>query len=157
MPAVEGESLRGRLARERQLSIDDVMQISRDVGVALDYAHRQGVIHRDVKPENILMSAGTAVVADFGIAKLLTASPNSTFTRTGIAVGTFMYMSPEQATGDQVDARSDEYSLACVVYEMLAGETPYVGSTPQSLITKHLTDPVPSVHRLRTTVAPTID
>ncbi len=123
MPYVEGESLRDRLTREKQLPLDDALQIAREVADALCYAHGLGVVHRDIKPENILVQGGHAVVADFGIAWALTAAARGTLTATGIAVGTPAYMSPEQATGSRdLDGRSDLYSLGCVLYEMLAGQ-----------------------------------
>ena len=153
MPYVKGESLRQRLERETQLPIEDSIVIARQVASALDYAHAQGVIHRDVKPENILLHEGEAMVADFGIALAVSAVAGGRLTETGILVGTPQYMSPEQALGERtVDARSDVYSLGCVVYEMLAGEPPYTGPTAQALITKRLVDPVPAVRRLRAAV-----
>ena len=140
MPFVEGESLRGKLSREKQLSLDDALQIAREVAGALDYAHSHGVVHRDIKPENILMQSGHAVVADFGIARAVTAAGNATISATGMMLGTPAYMSPEQASGSQeVDGRSDLYSLGCVVYEMLAGQPPFTGPTLQSLVHQHLT------------------
>src|SRR5213595_3794224 len=130
MPHVEGESLRQRLEREKQLPIDEALRLAGGVASALDYAHRHGVIHRDIKPENILFQDGQAVVADFGIALALSAAGGSRLTETGLSLGTPQYMSPEQATGDRlIDARSDIYSLASVLYEMLAGEPPHNGPT----------------------------
>ena len=135
MPYVEGESLRDRLNHEKQLPIEDALQIAREVATALSYAHDHDVVHRDIKPENILLAAGTAVVADFGIAKAVTAAGGEKLTETGIAMGTPQYMSPEQAAGSSdLDGRSDLYSLGCVLYEMLAGEPrsrrpPYKPST----------------------------
>jgi serine/threonine-protein kinase len=150
MPYVEGESLRGRLNRERQLPVDDAVRIAREVADALAYAHDHGIIHRDIKPENILLSGGHALVADFGIARALGQSGGERLTETGMTVGTAAYMSPEQALGDrQIDGRSDGYSLGCVLYEMLAGEPPYTGPTAQAIIAKRLSDPVPSVRRIR--------
>ena len=125
MPYVEGESLRDRLTRDRQLPLDDALQIARNVLAALAYAHSHGVIHRDIKPENVLLEAGEAVVADFGIARAVSAAGGEHLTQTGMSVGTPAYMSPEQAAGgSEVDGRSDVYSLGCVLYEMLAGEPP---------------------------------
>jgi serine/threonine-protein kinase len=149
MPNMEGNSLRERMDREGQLSLSDALRITRQVASALDYAHRHGVIHRDVKPENILLHEGAAMVADFGIGKALSAQDGA-ITQTGIAVGTPAYMSPEQATGERsVDGRSDLYSLGCVLYEMLVGEQPYTGPTAQAVITKRFVAPIPMVSHTR--------
>src|SRR5256886_10992511 len=150
MPHVEGDSLRQRLKRERQLPLETAIEIPRAVASPLDYAHRHGVIHRDIKPENILLHDGQALVADFGIALAVSAAGGSRLTETGLSVGTPQYMSPEQAMGDRaLDARSDVYSLAAVLYEMLAGEPPYTGPTAQAIVAKVITEkPVPiTVHR----------
>src|SRR3989441_783421 len=153
MPYVKGESLRHKLERERQLPIDEALRITRQVASALGHAHDQGVIHRDVKPENILLYEGEAMVADFGIALAVSAAASERLTETGLVVGTPEYMSPEQALGErELHARSDVYSLGCVLYEMLAGEPPYTGPTAQAVIAKRLTDPVPAVRRLRDAV-----
>ena len=153
MPYVEGESLRHRLDRETQLQVDVAVTIAEQVADALDYAHRQGVIHRDIKPENILLSDGHAVVADFGIAKALTAAGGERLTETGLALGTPYYMSPEQATAARnLDGRSDIYALGCVLYEMLAGTPPFTGSTGQAIMARHSVDPVPSLRTVRGTV-----
>jgi serine/threonine-protein kinase len=137
MPYVEGESLRDRLNREKQLSIDGAIQITREVADALDFAHQHDVVHRDIKPENILLAAGHARIADFGIARAISAAGGDRLTETGIAVGTPACMSPEQAAGESdLDGPSDVYALACVVYEMLAGEPSFVGNTPQSVVAK---------------------
>jgi serine/threonine-protein kinase len=153
MPVVEGNSLRERLNHEKQLSIDDTFHIADQVASALDYAHRHHVIHRDIKPENILLHEGEAMVADFGIALAVSAAGGERLTETGLSLGTPEYMSPEQATGDrQLDARSDVYSLATVVYEMLVGEPPFTGPTAQAVIARHVTDSVPPV----TTVRPNV-
>ena len=158
MPYIEGESLRERLEREGPLPLEDALRITRDVTSALSYAHGHDVVHRDIKPENILLSGGEAVVADFGIARAITAAAAGTLTETGIAIGTPGYMSPEQATeSERLDGRSDIYSLGCMLYEMLAGEPPYTGANARSVIAKQLTDPVPSVRRLRDTIPPAID
>lgn len=150
MPFVEGESLRDRLDREKQLPLDDALRISHQVADALDYAHGQGVIHRDVKPENILLSAGHARVSDFGIARAVTAAGDEALTGTGMAIGTPTYMSPEQASGERdVDARTDIYSLACVTYEMLTGDPPYLGSTPAAILSKKLVEEAPSPRIVR--------
>jgi len=153
MPYVAGESLRHRLEREKQLPIEEALAITRHVAAALGHAHAQHVIHRDVKPENILLYEGEAMVADFGIALAVSAAAGVRLTQTGLAVGTPAYMSPEQAVSERaLDARSDVYSLGCVLYEMLAGEPPYTGATAQVLIAKRLVDPVPAVRRLRAAV-----
>jgi serine/threonine-protein kinase len=157
MPFVEGESLRQRLDRERQLPVDEALTITRHVGAALEHAHTRNVVHRDIKPENILLYAGEALLADFGIALAVSGAAAQRITGTGLVVGTPQYMSPEQALSEGTDARSDLYSFACVVYEMLAGEPPYTGPTPQVIITKRLVDPVPSVRRLRPEVPSSVD
>ncbi|HYN20541.1 MAG TPA: serine/threonine-protein kinase, partial [Thermoanaerobaculia bacterium] len=129
MPFVQGESLRDRLNREGRLPVDEALQIARHVASALGYAHAQGVVHRDVKPENVMLFEGEAMVADFGIAKAVSAAGSENLTQTGSTVGTPTYMSPEQASGESdLDGRSDLYSLACAVYEMLAGVPPFAGS-----------------------------
>jgi serine/threonine protein kinase/Tfp pilus assembly protein PilF len=157
MPFVEGESLRDRLRRERQLPLDAALQIAREAGRALDYAHQHGVVHRDIKPENILLTTdGSTLVADFGIARALEGGDQ--LTQTGMAVGTPAYMSPEQASGDKgIDARTDIYSLGSVLYEMLTGEAPYTGPTAQAVIAKRLMDPVPSARRVRPNVPEGVD
>ena len=145
MPYVAGESLRNRLNRERQLPLEDSLRITRELADALDYAHRHGVVHRDIKPENILMEEQHALLADFGIARAVAAAGGEALTATGIIVGTPAYMSPEQASGSGwLDGRSDEYSLGCVLYEMLAGEPPFAGPTAESIVRQHLaTEPRP--------------
>ncbi len=145
MPFVEGESLRDRLNREKQLPIDAALQIAREVADALSYAHGRGVIHRDIKPENILLESGHAVVADFGIAQAVRAAGGERLTETGLTIGTPVYMSPEQAAGERdLDGRSDLYALACVLYEMLAGQPPFTGATAEILVRQHLSvDPPP--------------
>ena len=155
MPLVEGESLRARLNREKQLPFDHALRITHEVGDALSYAHAHGVVHRDIKPENILLEAGHAVVADFGIARASSAAGTERLTGTGISLGTPMYMSPEQAAGDRnTDGRSDLYSLACVLFEMLAGEPPFTGPTPQSIIHQHWVSEPRSITPLRPAVPP---
>jgi tetratricopeptide (TPR) repeat protein/tRNA A-37 threonylcarbamoyl transferase component Bud32 len=158
MPFVDGESLRDRLNRERQLPIEDAVAIADAVASALSYAHSHDVVHRDIKPENILLSHDQAVVTDFGIAGAIAAAAGGKLTQTGIVLGTPAYMSPEQASGERaLDGRSDVYSLGCVLYEMLAGEPPFTGLTDQAIIAKRFTDPVPSARRLRETVPPPVD
>ncbi len=158
MPFVRGESLRQKLDREGRLAVDDAIRITRHVAAALSFAHGEGVIHRDIKPENILLHEGEAMVADFGIALAMTRSATTRLTATGMLVGTPEYMSPEQAIGEQgVDARSDVYSLACVLYEMLAGESPHHGPTPLAILAKRLTTPAPGVRRLRSEIPSRIE
>jgi len=158
MPFIEGESLRDRLDRETLLPIEDAFQIVQEVADGLGHAHDLGVVHRDIKPANILLSGGHALVADFGIARAVTEAGGSRLTETGLSLGTPHYMSPEQASGDQeVDARSDEYALGCVLYEMLVGEPPHTGPNAQAIITKVLTQPVPSVRKSRDLLHPQAD
>jgi serine/threonine-protein kinase len=153
MPLVEGESLRDRLDRERQLGVDESVRLAGEVAAALDYAHRHGVIHRDVKPANILLHDGSALVTDFGIALAVRNAGADRITETGLSLGTPHYMSPEQATGDRdIGARSDIYSLAAVLYEMLAGEPPHSGGTIQAVIAKVLTEPAKPLGLLRQSV-----
>jgi serine/threonine-protein kinase len=158
MPFVEGESLRQRLRRERQLAAEDAVQIGHAAALALEYAHQHGVIHRDIKPENILITRdGSTLVADFGIARAL-GSAESQLTETGVVVGTPAYMSPEQAGGDpHLDARTDVNSLGCVLYEMLAGEPPFTGATIQALLVRRLTETPRSIRDVRQTVSPALE
>ena len=158
MPFVEGETLRDRLARERQLPLEDALQIAREVADALTYAHSHGIVHRDIKPENILLAGVHAVVADFGIARALSVAGGERLTETGLAVGTPAYMSPEQAAGSHdPDGRSDIYSLGCVLYEMLVGETPYTGPSAQAILARKLSEPLPRISVVRETVPPGIE
>ena len=157
MPYVEGETLRDRLEREKQLPIEDALRIAREVADALSYAHSRGVIHRDIKPANILLESGHAVVADFGIAKAIDDAGGNTLTQTGIAVGTPQYMSPEQAAGEKnLDGRSDLYALACVLYEMLAGQPPFTGATAASVVHQHMTAEARLISQFRPAVPPAI-
>jgi pimeloyl-ACP methyl ester carboxylesterase len=153
MPFVDGESLRDRLDRVGQLKIQDAVEIAREVANALHFAHRSGIVHRDIKPANILLSDGHARVADFGIARVVTAAEGDALTKTGMAVGTPAYMSPEQGAGQRdLDGRTDIYSLGCVLYEMLAGQTPFAGSTPRQVLARHALDPPPPLRTVRDTV-----
>ena len=153
MPYVEGESLRERLTREKQLPLNDAVRIAREVADALGSAHSHDVIHRDIKPENILLEEGHAVVADFGIARAISAAGGEKLTETGMSIGTPPYMSPEQGSaGSEIDGRSDLYSLGCVLYEMLTGHPPFTGTTAQEILVRHATDPVPSIRAARTTI-----
>src|SRR5687767_11365065 len=142
MPFVEGESLRDRLNREKQLPVEDAVRIAREVANALDYAHRRGVVHRDIKPENILLHDGQALVADFGIALAVSRSDGGTrMTETGMSLGTPHYMAPEQAMGErEISPRADVYALGCVLYECLAGEPPFTGPTAQAIIARVMTE-----------------
>ena len=157
MPFVEGESLRDRLRRERQLPVDAALRIATEAARGLEYAHQHGVVHRDVKPENILLTRdGSTLVADFGIARAL--SGDEGLTETGLAVGTPAYMSPEQAAGDKsLDARTDQFSLASVLYEMLAGEPPWNGATAQAIAAKRLSEPAPSIRSVRPSIPAALD
>jgi serine/threonine-protein kinase len=156
MPFVEGESLRDRLDRDQQLPLEEALQITNDVAEALGHAHSRGVIHRDIKPENILLERGHALVADFGVAKAVRAAgaeKTEQLTATGVSLGTPEYMSPEQAAATKpVDARSDLYSLGCVLYEMLAGRPPFVATLPHELMARHARDPVPPLQIVRSTL-----
>jgi tetratricopeptide (TPR) repeat protein/tRNA A-37 threonylcarbamoyl transferase component Bud32 len=158
MPFVEGGSLRDRLDREGALPLDDALKIAQEVADALHHAHANGFIHRDIKPENILFVAGRPVVADFGIARAVSAAGGDQITQTGMAIGTPAYMSPEQAAGDpHVDGRSDIYALGCVLYEMLAGHPPFMGRNPREIIARHTVDAVPPLRTARPTVPPNVD
>ena len=156
MPHIEGESLRERIDREKQLGVDDALAITQKVAGALDYAHEHGVVHRDIKPGNILLSAqGEPLIADFGIALAVAQAGGGRITETGLSLGTPHYMSPEQATGDRdVDPRSDVYALGCVLYEMLAGQPPFSATTAQAVLVKILTADPPSITSERRTVPP---
>jgi len=156
MPVVHGASLRARLEQERQLPIDEAVRIASQVAAALDYAHERGIVHRDIKPENVLLDGDHAFVADFGLAKSLEAA-NDSLTATGIALGTPAYMSPEQASGERVDRRTDIYALGCLLYEMLAGEPPFTGSSAQAVIAKRMAGPAPKVSVLRDGVPPNVE
>ena len=157
MPYVEGESLRQRLEREGQLPLDEALRITRAIALALDFAHGHGVIHRDIKPENIMLHEGEPMVADFGIALAVSTAGRERLTETGLSLGTPAYMSPEQASAEpRLDGRSDQYSLACVLYEMLAGEPPYTGPTAQAIIAKRLTEPIPHLGTVRR-VSPAVE
>ncbi len=153
MPYVAGRSLRERLREDLQLPLNEAIGIARQVADALDHAHRQGVVHRDIKPENILLADGQAVLADFGLARALDVAAGDRLTETGLAIGTPAYMSPEQSAGTaRLDGRSDIYALGCVLYEMVGGQPPFLGPTPQAILARHALDPVPSLRTLRPTV-----
>jgi eukaryotic-like serine/threonine-protein kinase len=158
MPFVEGESLRTRLDREGQLGIEEAVTLTIEVAEALDYAHRANVVHRDIKPENILLEDGHALVADFGIARAVASAGDEKLTQTGVTLGTPKYMSPEQAAADKrIDGRSDVYSLACVLYEMLAGQPPFVGPNAQAIIARHALDTAPPLAIVRPSMPPALE
>ena len=149
MPYVEGESLREKLDREGALRLEEALNIVANVASALNHAHSRGVIHRDVKPENILLYQGVPMLMDFGIALAASAATDARLTHTGLLVGTPRYVSPEQAAGErEMDGRSDQYSLACILYEMLVGQPPHSGHSAQALIASRLTEPVPDLRRI---------
>ncbi|MCH8936151.1 MAG: serine/threonine protein kinase, partial [Gemmatimonadetes bacterium] len=155
MPLVEGESLADRIDREKMLPIEDALQIAREVADALNYAHSRDLVHRDIKPDNIMLTGGHAVVMDFGIARAVSAAGGDKLTQTGMAVGTPLYMSPEQGMAvEELDGRSDIYALGCVLYEMLAGTPPFTGPNPQAVMARHSVDHVPSPAIIRDTISP---
>jgi eukaryotic-like serine/threonine-protein kinase len=157
MPYIEGETIRDRLSRDTQLGVDEAVRIAREIADALDYAHRRGIIHRDIKPENILLHDGRAMVMDFGIALAVSAAAGGRMTETGLSLGTPHYMSPEQATAEKdISARSDVYSLASVLYEMLAGQPPHLGGSAQQIIMKIIAEPSEAVTRYRKSVPPNV-
>jgi len=158
MPYVEGESLRDRLARERQLPVNEAIGIARQVADALEYAHRLGVVHRDIKPENILLQERQALVADFGVAYAVNAAAEGRLTATGVSVGTLAYMSPEQLAADpETDARADIYSLGCVLYEMLAGELPFQGMSAAGMLARKATQAPAPLRAMRDTVPESVE
>jgi tetratricopeptide (TPR) repeat protein len=157
MAYIRGESLRARLDREMQLSVDETLRIARDVAGALEVAHAQGIVHRDVKPENILLADGRVYVVDFGVAKALLDTGDDRLTSTGLALGTAAYMSPEQASAGSVDARTDQYSLAAVIYEMLAGEPPFTGPNAQATIARRLAEPARPLRPVRSGVPESVE
>jgi tRNA A-37 threonylcarbamoyl transferase component Bud32/tetratricopeptide (TPR) repeat protein len=153
MPYMADGSLRARIAKEKQLPVEEAISITRDVGEALAYAHSRGIVHRDIKPDNVLFSENHACLADFGIARAVDSVAADTLTSTGLVVGTPAYMSPEQASGEKrVDARSDQYSLACLLYEMITGLPPFIGATQQAVISQRFTQPPPSLRAHRPNV-----
>jgi len=157
MPFIEGETLRDKLNRETQLGVDEAVRIAREVLDALQYAHEHGIVHRDVKPENILLHGGHAMVADFGIALAVSAAAGGRMTETGLSLGTPHYMSPEQATAEkEITARSDVYSLGSVLFEMLTGQPPHIGGSAQQIIMKIITESAPAVTTLRKSVPPNV-
>ena len=158
MPYVEGETLGQRLSRVRRLPLDDALAITHDVADALGHAHRQGILHRDVKPENILLAGGRALVTDFGLARAIGAANYQKLTDTGVLVGTAYYMSPEQVRDDRdLDQRTDIYALGCILYEMITGEPPYTGRGLTEVASRILQGPIPSARHLVPNVPPGLD
>jgi len=158
MPYIQGESLRQKIEREKQLPIDEAVTIARQVASALDYAHARRLVHRDIKPENVLLHEGVPMVMDFGIALTQSASADDRLTLAGHTLGTPHYMSPEQASGEvNLDARSDVYSLACVLFEMLTGAPPFTGPNAQAVIAKRFTDTAPSIRRFRPAIPEAVE
>src|SRR5512143_1337119 len=158
MPYVEGESLRERLDRDRQLPIQEAIKHAQAIASALDYAHRQGIVHRDIKPENVMLYEGMAMVMDFGIAKAVSAAGTETLTQTGMMVGTPAYVSPEQAAGEtNLDGRSDQYSLACMLYEMIGGERPFSGATPQAVMAKRFSEMPKPLRTIRSSIPESVE
>ncbi len=158
MPLVEGESLRDRLLRDGRISTEESLHLVRGIASALDYAHRLSIVHRDIKPENVMLQEGEALVTDFGIAKAVSVASGDTLTQTGMMIGTPAYVSPEQAAGDsEIDGRSDQYSLGCVLYEMLSGKKPFTGATAQAILSKRFSEPVPSIREAFRDATPEIE
>jgi serine/threonine protein kinase/Tfp pilus assembly protein PilF len=158
MPYVEGESLRERLDRDHQLPVDEAVHHARAIASALDYAHRQGLVHRDIKPENVMLYEGEAMVMDFGIAKAVSSAGSDTLTQTGMMIGTPAYVSPEQAAGEtNLDGRSDQYSLGCVLYEMLSGERAFSGPTAQAVMAKRFTETAKPLRSLRSSIPESVE
>ena len=158
MPVVEGETLRDRLLRDGQIPLEECVSLVRGIASALDYAHRQNIVHRDIKPENVMLQDGEAVVMDFGIGKAVSMAAGDTLTQTGMVVGTPAYVSPEQAAGEtRIDGRSDQYSLACMLFEMLSGKKPFTGPTAQSVISKRFSEPVPSLRSVFNTASDEVE
>lgn len=157
MPYVAGETVFDRLERERRIPLEAALQITHDVASALGYAHSRGVLHRDVKPENVLLAGGRALVADFGLARAIGSAEYEKLTQTGVIVGTIYYMSPEQLREDTLDQRTDIYSLGCILFEMLTGGPPYAGRTLKEVASRILQAPVPSVRQIEPSVPVGID
>lgn len=158
MPYVDGETLFARLERDKRLPVKEALRITREIAAALGYAHQKGILHRDVKPENILLSSEHALIGDFGLARAIGAADSKKLTETGVLIGTVLYMSPEQLREeDQLDQRTDIYSLGCILYEMLTGGPPYTGWSLTDLVTRILKAPIPSAQKVNPEVTPAID
>ncbi len=158
MPYIAGEDLHARLARSGPLPIAEALSIAADLAAAIDYAHNQGIVHRDIKPANVLLEVGRALVCDFGLALALDRAAVEPLSSSGLVIGTPAYMSPEQATGQAtVGTASDIYALGCVLYEMLAGELPFTGATPQAVIARHVSAPAPPIRTVRPEVPPAVE
>ena len=158
MPMIEGESLRDRLLRDGRISTEESLHLVRGIASALDYAHRLNIVHRDIKPENVMLQDGEALVTDFGIAKAVSVASGDTLTQTGMMIGTPAYVSPEQAAGEaNLDGRSDQYSLGCMLYEMLSGKKPFSGATAQAILSKRFSEPVPSIRESFRDATPEIE
>ncbi|TDJ69355.1 MAG: serine/threonine-protein kinase [Planctomycetota bacterium] len=157
MPFLEGETLQKRIQREGPLPLADALAIAREVAEALDYAHAQGIVHRDIKPGNILFLNGRAMLADFGLATAFAGGDEQKLTQSGVMLGTPAYMSPEQATGNGADSKSDIYSLGCVIYEMFAGDPPFAGTNVQAMLARHVSDPAPPIRSVRPSLPRGVD
>ena len=157
MPFIAGDSLKARLAVEGPLPVDDALAIGRDMAGAIDHAHGQDLLHRDITPANVLLHGGRALICDFGIARAIQTAGGESFSSSGLVLGTPAYMSPEQATGGEVDRRSDIYSLGCVLYEMLAGEPPFTGASAQAILARKLGEPPRSLRVVRPDVPPVVE
>ncbi|MEO8140836.1 MAG: serine/threonine-protein kinase, partial [Gemmatimonadota bacterium] len=158
MPFVADDTLRARIAREGPLPLEEALRLTTELCSALSHAHAQGIVHRDIKPENVLLPSGQALLADFGIARAVTVAGGTSLSSTGLVVGTPVYMSPEQSAGsERLDARSDIYSLGCVLYEMLAGQPPFTGATPQAISARHQFETPPPIRVVRPTIPPGIE
>jgi eukaryotic-like serine/threonine-protein kinase len=157
MPFVSGDSLRARLDRQGSLQIEEVISISRDIAAGLDHAHARGILHRDIKPENVLLEKHRALVCDFGISRAIEVAGDESFSSSGLVLGTPAYMSPEQATGGEIDARSDVYALGCLLFEMLTGEPPFTGASAQAVFARHLSERPRPIRTPRPDVSPEME
>ena len=155
MPHIEGETLRERMNRDGKIPVAEAARLMSRLAAALDFAHRRGIVHRDIKPENIMLFEGEPLILDFGIAKAITAAAGTSITQTGVSLGTPAYLSPEQASGEtNIDGRSDQYSLACTFYEMVAGSAPFTATTPQRVIAMRFTSTPPALSTVAQSISP---